>query len=710
MRSLRMSSKGLVTAGMLLVGACSSGSSAPATETVQASLPDTTLVIEESSAATPYDRFNEAVGENQPSPQQALDWFVSLTGIALPGARASFGAVTGPVTFSDSLRLLADNWSAVTDEQRAAVRAALAPSADAPAGVAASSGLLGRSVAGVTPVDPALAAMVDSVNREVAALMGTSVASSDIVLRAISAELVGTAHAEANSDNDFFGVPLSNQCTIVYGRLFSSAPLSQQRALLAHEISHCHLYTVTTNEQFDALPRWYAEGSAAWIGEVVGGGSGVPIVGGWWGTFLRGHPVAEADRGYSFFRDTLGYSAIGLFQWAAERQGQATVARGIAANVGLSTEAKLESLFGSEGSVAREAALTSFATAPIRRPYGAGWNFAGIGLASFGLGSTGRMMADHSLTTTEEFRTQLAEGSRIGAAALTLTPAANIDLVHITTVGHGAVTWEGAAEVASVGGFIDQVFCIGEACRCADSLRGRSDVRPVPDGVKAVIALASDTGMPMRVAAKGYALPDGSCDPCPVAGPARATHGAARPADAATPAPDPLCGGESTTTVPAPDGAGCVVGIWVVDNEAMVRAFQAVTAVPGAPPGDQQVTGSFAMQVNADGTMTITVAGWTVTSRQTGPEGVDILFEAVFDGSTAGTWSATDSTFSTNTTGSYGGRSYITVAGVRTEVTGGMLPSLPIGAATSNAVCTDAGLTLRASGAGAIDMVFVRTA
>ena len=317
-------------------------------------------------------------------------------------------------------------------------------------------------------------------------------------------------------------------------------------------------------------------------------------------------------------------------------------------------------------------------------------------------------MLDHPLDTASVLQLSLAEGGRIGVAAVSVTPTADVDLVHVATVGYGAITWNGEGETLSADGNIDQVFCVGEACRCAESLRDRTDVIAVSEGATAVIALAADTGMPIRIAAKGYHLADGSCDPCPAAGPSRPVHDStAVLVENAAPPADPIC--NPSTTI-APVDASCLVGFWQVDNEVMARAFQAVTSVPGAPPGNQVVTGSFDLQLNADGTMALSVSEWTIASEQEGPIGTPpVLFESIFNGATSGTWTADELSLNIANSGTLGGRAFITIAGSRSEITGPQLPNLPVGNGTSNYLCSPDGvLVIRARAPGAVDLTLNR--
>ncbi|MEQ1872566.1 MAG: hypothetical protein ABL953_02475 [Ilumatobacteraceae bacterium] len=692
----------------VIAGCNSSEESAASDETTV----DTTDNSAPDDEMSPYELFSAAVGEAPVTAQQALDWFVSLTGLNVPGSEPTFGRVSGPVLLDASLNQLVEHWNEYSAEQQAALvellRVVDSPAPDDTEGAAAAprAGL----VRSVTAVDPALQALVVPVNDEVGRLLGSTLNPSTIVLQPINAELVGTAHAEANSGSELFGWRPSSDCTIVYGRAFSRATITQQRALLAHEISHCHVFSHASVPDVAGLPKWYFEGSASWVGEVIGQGSGADLVGGFWRTFLAGNAtLPTGDRGYSFLNDRLGYSAIGVFQWAAERQGVATIGRSIIANLKKSTEEKLEFLFGTPGTPQREALLSSFATSPVRRPFGPSWQFTGIGLGSFGIGGVGRKTVDHTLATDVELRLQLADGGRIGTAALTITPTADVDLVHLAIVGYGKVNWNGEGEVASEDGSIDQVYCVGEACRCAESLRDRTDVIPLSEGATAVVALSADAGMPIRVAAKGYHLADGSCDPCPAAGPSRATHSGALVYNAnALPAgSDPICSPD--TTLPVDET--CLVGAWTVDNAVMATAFQALTNAAGGPAGTQVVTGSFSMQVNADGTMAITVVDWTTAGEEAGPAGTPpVLFESVFNGATTGTWTADATSFTTATTGIFGGRAFITIAGTRSEITGVPLANLPVGNGTSSYVCTpEGGLVLRARVRGGVDLTFTRT-
>ena len=581
--------------------------------------------------------------------ENALRIFAS-THAPLPGVEAA--ALPVPESETHVLSLLADSRDQLTDEQWTIVESVIGgpgvplDQLDVPAGGAVRRPYGARAAQAA----PIIRSAVDEWTRR----LGRPLSLGPSMLTVVELPLINPETGSRNfADLGNAATAIRLLTESVYDecliRLNTDAPFNAGmfESQVSHEVFHCFQYDlVNTNP----LPRWIVEGLAAYAGEVFAGGTAQSSS--WWERW-----VEEPTRSLT----ARSYDAIGIYS-ASAALGHDPF--GFADS--LLRDPRFETVEAVTGTGIRDQLGTHYANEP-------GW---GGQFLIVGPGAPATKARRSPLTwagATASFPRVVTPGS-IAATAYSFTAPG--DVLVVASTGFGGVHFSNGAAERFAGGYLGAFCLLPGGCVCPGEASAR-------DGLVAASA-------------------DGFVGVGPGDTPEFTSQSLEEYCASVLP----------TTTLPPDDlgGAGCVVGSWVVDNTAMAQAFQAATAIPGTPSGNQQVTGSFTMQVNADGTIAITVTAWTITSLQTGPEGADILFEVVFAGSTAGSWSATDSTFSTNTAGSYGGRSYITVAGVRTEVTGGLLPSLPIGAATSNAVCTAAGLTLRAGGAGAIDMVFVRVA
>lgn len=104
--------------------------------------------------------------------------------------------------------------------------------------------------------------------------------------------------------------------------------------------------------------------------------------------------------------------------------------------------------------------------------------------------------------------------------------------------------------------------------------------------------------------------------------------------------------GETTTTAPAASGGpDCLVGTWVLDNDAFVANFGSIFADAGMPGAEvSALGGTFSVELGADGSLNATRDEWGF-EMDTG-EGVVII---EIDGTETGTWSADESTLTVST-------------------------------------------------------------
>jgi hypothetical protein len=652
----------------------------------------------------------------EPSPQQALDWFVSLSGAEIPGASAVYGRVEGPVSFTHVLEWLEHDWEQFSTEQQVALQTTLALVDPQAAGAGAA---VRRPLA-----EPQwLRDLVVDTNRQVGTLLGHTIDAANIVTAEINDGSLGTGLAEARGNpSHLFGVRVSSECLIVYGGGFLAASRAHQLSALAHEITHCHQHdasTFATAEAHSSIAKWYQEGSAGWVGEVVSRNSGFPMARSWWSVYFRGDAVTPAGLwGYALAADSTGYSSIGAFQWAAERMGEQELARGILTHMNESTEDKLDWLFGDAGTPSRERLAAQWAAQASRRSgWGANWYMAGLGLAAHGLASSGRSPNELQLRPGVELTGAGNVGTQLAAITITIVPTAGVDLISLGATGWSVVTAEGRGEKFSTGARLGQVFCVGAACSCR-AARSEGPPIEIEPGTKVVLAMASDVGVAARWSVKGYDLPDdgSDCDPCPAAGPARRSPAGAAP-------PDPVCGGntESTSVPTTVDEGGCLVGSWLVDNTVMGAAFLRAVSTPGggAPPSnftDAQVTGTWTLLIGADGSLVMTASGWTLSGTATGPPGlgsteeVEFNIAITFNGTVSAGWSASASRLTiTGASGLLAAKATATVYGQQFDVTGPSLSNLPLASnSTSSYTCDGGVLVITATASNAIPLTFNR--
>lgn len=161
-------------------------------------------------------------------------------------------------------------------------------------------------------------------------------------------------------------------------------------------------------------------------------------------------------------------------------------------------------------------------------------------------------------------------------------------------------------------------------------------------------------------------------------------------------------GQPTTSGQEAAGGSDCLVGTWVLDNEAFVENFDSIFADAGMPGAEvSALDGSFTVELGADGSLSATRDGWGFDIN-TG-EGAIIL---EINGAETGTWSADDSTFTVDSdTSDLEISASIEVDGEIVEMPAEFQPEfdVPAGVATdSDYTCSGDMLTLTNAGVESI--------
>ncbi len=313
---------------LVVLGACSGGGNTSSDTTTAPSAVDTsapgTTVPADIEVPEGYQQFIDETEGATPDPQQTLDWVVSATGLAIPGATDTYGDLVGQVgSFTGEIEWLTLHWRSFSDEQQAALKAAFARPTDT------SSGLLARRP---SDVEDDARALVAELLPSVRAVTGVAVDALAVSVREIPQVQLETALAGTNpasigdgfvpeEGRDWLGGDSTGYCDIMVGSLFSTASRAAQRGAIAHELVHCAVlqrYDYSPPE----TPKWWDEGGTAFAGEVIATDSRIGFGPSWWAEFFGGNAQdARGRRAYSFMTDTRGYSAIGLFAWAGEQRG-----------------------------------------------------------------------------------------------------------------------------------------------------------------------------------------------------------------------------------------------------------------------------------------------------------------------------------------------------------------------------------------------------
>jgi hypothetical protein len=248
--------------------------------------------------------------------EAALGAFALAVG-PLPGVETPSGDAPPISSASGATRWLIGHWAALTPEQQAAAAALLGlPDQAATTGLTASLGTVRAAAAApscaVEPSGPKvdeLRAKLDEVQPQISEKLkrplGIPVVFTlgDVPDRpGIAANTVplDATCGPAQARPAYCQIQVTNRGQGLTGFAFTH--------LVAHEVFHCFQYDLATSAQASGrVPAWLAEGSAAWVGEVISFGSTLGEE--YWETWLKEpqKPLFEH-----------AYGGIGFFMHLAE--------------------------------------------------------------------------------------------------------------------------------------------------------------------------------------------------------------------------------------------------------------------------------------------------------------------------------------------------------------------------------------------------------
>lgn len=438
----------------------------------------------------------------------------------------------------------------------------------------------------------------------------------------------GTAWAVAEAYLDYITHPddpapagrelAGTKCRIhVAGNALAAGASSPQAySTIAHEVFHCFQYASFpgTGNDFLARPAWVVEGGAAWVGEELAGGSGIPIAQSWWRNYLTG----AADGSYDMFHND-GYLAIGFWERVDTAGGDAW--HTVLPAVQQADDASAFAFVTHDD----QGVLASWAASTVRSDYApdGAWQLTTSNQAPTG---------DHRQLTTGSIGSGEGELTAPPGAQLVraLVPADGADFVEVDVHTPATYAWadHGPGVTTASGGGTTR-YCLLDDCTCPDGSQpfGGAFTAIGPDHVLEV-ALSGTSSEAGRVKYAAVSKED-ACRPCRDGG--AGGSGASAPIDGRPPTVE-LVGssgrgpstGEGATTAHAELAAvmtcpvpADIVGTWHGDLGAIISAASASVRLPSSVQCSGVVTLTFTPDhtFGEQGDGTCTVRGHTIQAQ-----------------------------------------------------------------------------------------------
>jgi hypothetical protein len=272
--------------------------------------------------------------------------------------------------------------------------------------------------------------------------------------------------------NSFSSLASETTCAVEFGKLVIEEP-ALARALVAHELVHCFQHDVFEGTVLDWTQRnqlangdssaqqpinpvsrsrqWIIEGSAAWIGEEIAGGSEFSRY--WWRSYLQGWHVAPPGTSRLSRAE---YNAIGFYAHLHSRG--APVWGRIFEGVSGSSREFYDSLTRSAPD-GRHALATLTSSAFNNSAWGPSWTQAGSRVPNDHREAAPQrdLGAGHVADFDAEPMTQVARRYSFGP---------NVSLVRIIGEGHATVSFDGRGERIGEGSWTWEYCLGGNGCRC----------------------------------------------------------------------------------------------------------------------------------------------------------------------------------------------------------------------------------------------------
>ena len=250
------------------------------------------IMVPQYEPTTAWERVLSGIERNGQVPLETAMAAFSLAVAPLPGVEVPPGEPEFIGSGSGPIRWVLGHWDELTDEQRAAVTAHLTagePSFTIVAG--RSSGLI-ASIDGRPPgpMKPSLDAAQEEVESAVqeaiatiegklgrALLLTTFTGASRRIPVEVVFDVPSTEIWAETAALDAFGQPAvtgqMSVCQIGFTAAMSQLTGPDLVAIASHEVFHCYQYALDALEVVFRTGPWLHEGSAAWVGEVLAGGS-----------------------------------------------------------------------------------------------------------------------------------------------------------------------------------------------------------------------------------------------------------------------------------------------------------------------------------------------------------------------------------------------------------------------------------------------------
>ncbi|MFN8040069.1 MAG: hypothetical protein U0Q07_12740 [Acidimicrobiales bacterium] len=643
----------IAAAVLVIAAACSSASSpsatpatdAPASTSARATSPGATTPA---AAPRPHD-FESFRNDGPMTTTKALQAFALAFGplpdvdpprdpaLAFPGGTQTAVVLDVIARFRD-----------LTPAQQAAVRRYLLPEAPGSTGSpgttarpAATSGdrppiaeLAGFGTAQQSAEhDPQIDALIRRAVGDIRSHTGTTL--DPVIETDFTADptVDGTAWAVAEAYLDYITHPddpapagrdlAGTKCRIhVAGNAIAAGAGSPQAySTIAHEVFHCFQYASFpgTGNDFLARPAWVVEGGAAWVGEELAGGSGIPIAQSWWRNYLSG----ATDGSYDMFHND-GYLAIGFWERVDTAGGDAW--HTVLPAVQQADDASAFAFVTHDD----QGVLASWAASTVRSDYApdGAWQLTTSNQAPTG---------DHRQLTTVSIGAGEGELTAPPGAQLVraLVPADGADFVSVEVHTPATYAWaDHGPGVTTASGGGSTRYCLLDDCTCPDGSQpfGGAFTAIGPDHVLEV-ALSGTSSEAGRVKHAAISKED-ACRPCRDGG--GGGSGASAPIDDTQPtvelvgssigssvgssvgttslrAATPRVELAAVMTCPVPD----IVGTWHGDLGAIISAASASVRLPSSVQCSGVVTLTFAPDgtFGEQGDGTCTVRGHTIQAQ-----------------------------------------------------------------------------------------------
>jgi hypothetical protein len=310
-----------------------------------------------SPARAETDDYTGFLDQGPLTAERTLQAFALIYG-DLPGVETPKDITFPGGTTTDVMLAAAKHWSEFTDEQHAAINDRIGkghtltpftPPKGTTPGSARTTGTAKRTaVEGPDQPQAALAAVpaVAAVHAQpdpIDALVGRALGELQVRLGTteyptIAIDRLDTPGVEgddaptgtwamAQPYHDLLGVPsyaarggdsINDKVCVIHVGTRVDGTGSASLSAVVHEVFHCFQFMSYGGsvDDWNGMPEWIYEASAAWVGEEIADGSDSPLAASWWDRYLAG----GADGGY-LVPDNNPYLAIGLWEFA-DTQGE----------------------------------------------------------------------------------------------------------------------------------------------------------------------------------------------------------------------------------------------------------------------------------------------------------------------------------------------------------------------------------------------------